>query len=52
MFDVFYKDQIKNIQEACKLSRTRYLWILDRHNDYSEFDFSWEPPPCDRDWET
>ena len=45
MFDVFYKDQIKNIQEACKLSRTRYLWILDRHNDYSEFDFSWEPPP-------
>ena len=44
MFDVFYKDQIKSIQEACKLSRTRYLWILDCHNDYSEFDLSWEPP--------
>ena len=45
MFDVFYKDQIKSIEDACKLSRTRYLWVLDRCNDYSEFDLSWEPPP-------
>ena len=50
MFDVFYKDQIKSIQEACKLSRTRYLWILDRHNDYFEFDLSWEPPPWEKDY--
>ena len=45
MFDVFYKDQINSIEDACKLSRTRYLWILDQHNDYSDFDLSWEPPP-------
>lgn len=48
MFDVFYKDQINSIEDACKLSRTRYLWILDRLNDYSDFDFSWEPVP----WES
>ena len=45
MFDVFYKDQINSIEDSCKLCRTRYLWILDRHNDYSNFDFAWEPPP-------
>lgn len=45
MFDVFYIDQINSIEEACKQCRTRYLWILDKHNDYSDFDFSWEPAP-------
>ena len=49
MFDVFYKDQINSIDEACKLSRTRYLWVLDRCNDYSNFDFAWEPPPWEAD---
>jgi hypothetical protein len=48
MFDVFYKDQINSIEDACKLSRTRYLWVLDQHNDYSDFDLAWEPPP----WES
>ena len=37
-----------DINEACKLSRTRYLWMLDDRCDYSNFDFSWEPAP----WES
>jgi hypothetical protein len=49
MFDVFYIDQINSIEDACNLSRTRYLWILDPHNDYSDFDLSWEPPPWEAD---
>ena len=49
MFDIFYSDQIKSIEDACKNSRTRYLWILDRHNDYSKFDLLWEPPPWESD---
>ena len=48
MFDVFYKDQINSVEDACSKCRTRYLWILDSSNDYSDFDFSWEPPP----WES
>ena len=27
------------------MSRTRYLWIADGTNDYSGFDWLWEPPP-------
>ena len=45
MFDKFYTS---NIEEACALSRTRYLWVLDAHCDYSDFDFTWEPVP----WES
>ena len=45
MFDKFYTS---NIEEARALSRTRYLWVLDAHCDYSDFDFTWEPVP----WES
>jgi hypothetical protein len=45
MFDKFYTS---NIEEACKLSRTRYLWVLNDCCDYSDFDFTWEPVP----WES
>ena len=45
MFDKFYSI---DVNEACKLSRTRYLWVLDARCDYSNFDFSWEPAP----WES
>ena len=31
-----------------KKCRTRYLWVLNEANDYSTFDFTWEPPP----WES
>jgi hypothetical protein len=54
MFDVFYLDnpinlpvakKVKSLEEAKSLCRTRYLWIVDGLNDYSEFDFYWEPKP-------
>jgi hypothetical protein len=56
MFDVFYLGNkppglfvhecaTSDIQHAQSLSRTRYLWIVDSRNDYSEFDWSWEPAP-------
>ena len=55
MFDVFYLNQptglfpheqrVDSIEHARGLSRTRYLWIVDRHNDYSQFDWLWEPVP-------
>ena len=34
-----------SIEQACELSRTRYLWVVDGRNDYSRFDWSWEPVP-------
>jgi len=37
-----------NFEHARELSRTRYLWIVDGCNDYSQFDWSWEPVP----WES
>jgi len=53
MFDVFYLDQptgifpheskVENFDHARALSRTRYLWIVDGANDYSKFDWLWEP---------
>ena len=56
MFDIFYINnnsnlparKVNSIDEARELSRTRYLWIIDGANDYSDFDFSWEPVP----WES
>ncbi len=55
MFDVFYlttptyrwphERQANSIEHACELSRTRYLWIVDGLNDYSNFDWLWEPVP-------
>jgi hypothetical protein len=57
MFDIFYitnkpigirSKQVNSMDEAVKLSRTRYLWVVDGDNDYSDFDFSKEPVP----WES
>jgi len=53
MFDIFYINnkpelparRVMSIDEARELSRTRYLWIVDGANNYSNFDFSWEPVP-------
>lgn len=55
MFDIFYLDnptklydfeqKANSLEHACSLSRTRYLWIVDGLNDYSDFDFTWEPSP-------
>jgi hypothetical protein len=59
MFDVFYignstgifphEKQADSVDHACKLSRTRYLWIVDGNNDYSQFDWLWEPVPWESD---
>ena len=59
MFDVFYISQptglfpherrADSIEQARQLSRTRYLWILDAHNDYSNHDWQWEPVPWQAD---
>jgi len=58
MFDIFYIDskpqnivsrKVSTIIEAKALSRTRYLWIVTGANDYSNFDFSWEPTPWESD---
>ena len=53
MFDIFYINnkpnlparKVSSIDEARELSRTRYLWIVDGANNYSDFDFTWEPVP-------
>jgi hypothetical protein len=54
MFDIFYISnkplgvsaiQVESIREAVAISRTRYLWVLNGDNDYSEFDLTWEPVP-------
>ena len=53
MFDIFYINnkpdlparKVNSENEARELSRTRYLWIVDGANNYSSFDFSWEPVP-------
>ena len=44
MFDKCYSYN----KEALQRCRTRYLWVLNKHCDYSDFDFSWEPAP----WES
>ena len=55
MFDIFYLDKppnifpherwAKSLDHAREQSRTRYLWIADARNDYSQFDWLWEPSP-------
>ena len=44
MFDSCYSYS----EEALVQCKTRYLWVLDKHCDYSGFDFAWEPAP----WES
>ena len=41
MFDKCYSYS----EDALALCKTRYLWVLDKHCDYSNFDFGWEPAP-------
>jgi hypothetical protein len=59
MFDVFYlnnatglfphEQRANSLEHACELSRTRYLWVVDGLNDYSRFDWLWEPVPWESD---
>lgn len=57
MFDIFYtgpkpdlfvfEKPARDIQEASNLSRTEFFWFIDGNNDYTNFDFSWQPPHWD-----
>mgnify|MGYP001483368366 CR=1 FL=1 len=46
MFDKCYSYS----KEALALCKTRYLWVLNAHCDYSHFDFSWEPAPWEKNF--
>jgi len=58
MFDVFYFESkpnlfahekfANNLEEAGKLSRTKYYWFIYGGNDYTGFNFDWRPAP----WES
>jgi hypothetical protein len=60
MFDVFYfgpkpglfafEKPAASIDQAAELSRTRLCWYIYGGNDYSGFDFNWQPAPWDRDY--
>ena len=41
MFDTCYSYS----EEALAQCKTRYLWVLNKHCDYSDFNFAWEPAP-------
>ena len=53
MFDIFYiatkpalfpqAKKVTSIEEAREQSKTRYCWVLDGTNDYTDFDLTWEP---------
>jgi len=55
MFDIFYigvkpnlflfERQVASIEQAQKLCRTRYCWVVHYLLDYTNFDFLWEPVP-------
>ena len=55
MFDVFYvgtqpnlfafEQSAKTLDEARKKSKTPYFWFINGLNDYSNFDFTFRPPP-------
>jgi hypothetical protein len=59
MFDIFYlaspinlfphERKADSVEHAQELSRTRYLWVADAHNDYSNFNWLWEPVPWQAD---
>ena len=59
MFDLFYLDKptglfpherkANDIEHARVLSRTRYLWVVSGFNNYSNFDWLWEPTPWQAD---
>ena len=55
MFDVFYigtkpnlfahEQQVKTIEQAQQLTRTRFFWMVSYLVDYTGFDFLYEPVP-------
>ena len=59
MFDVFYSDRkpdlfaferpADSIEQAAELSRTEFFWYIHGNNDYTGFDFTWQPAPWEKD---
>jgi hypothetical protein len=59
MFDVFYQGPkpnlfpfehaAENLDDAAKLSRTKFFWFIDGNNDYTNFDFNFRPVPWEED---
>ena len=55
MFDVFYigtkpnlfshEQQVKSVEQAQQLARTRFFWMVSYLVDYTGFDFLYEPVP-------
>jgi hypothetical protein len=60
MFDVFYsgikpnlfphEQPASTIEEAQRLSKTRYFWWVNYLIDYTNFDFLWEPVPWQKEY--
>ena len=60
MFDIFYLNRkptqipsavkVESIEQAQRLARTRYFWIVDYLCDYHDWDFLWEPAPWEKDF--
>ena len=60
MFDVFYSGPKPNrfafecpadsLEHAARLSRTGYYWYIYGDNDYTNFDFSFDPAPWESDF--
>ena len=40
-----HEQEVKSLQEAQTISRTRYCWVINYLSDYTGFDFLWEPVP-------
>ena len=59
MFDIFYNGpkpglfaherEADSLEQAAELSRTKYYWFIYGHNDYTNFDFEFRPPPWESD---
>jgi hypothetical protein len=60
MFDVFYfgtkpgvfefEQPASSLEDAAEKSKTRLCWYIYGGNDYTDFDFNWQPPPWDQDF--
>lgn len=60
MFDVFYTGPkpdlfvfekfAVDLEDAAAKSKTEFFWFIDGANDYSKFDFNWQPAPWDNSY--
>jgi hypothetical protein len=43
-----HEQKVESIEQAKKIAKTRFFWIVNYLSDYDDFDFLWEPVP----WES